>query len=182
MNKIDKKQKINNDLIPLIGKKKEIIGFEEKNTIHEKGILHSAVSVFIFNMKNDLMIQKRSFNKYHSSLLWTNTCCSHPKKHESLLDAAHRCLINEMGFDCFLKKKFCFIYNELLNNGLIENELDHVFVGYYEKNPNINYKEVNNWDWISVKKLIQNIQVNPKSYTIWLKIIINKYINKLLKK
>ncbi|WP_113738192.1 isopentenyl-diphosphate Delta-isomerase [Blattabacterium clevelandi] len=173
-----------NIFIPLIGKKNEIIGFEKKEKIHIKGLLHSAVSVFIFkyNPKDNnklLMLQKRSSKKYHSSLLWTNTCCSHPKKNESILKAAHRCLIEEMGFDCFLEKKFCFTYYELLNNGLIENELDHVFIGYYAYPPIINYQEVDQWKWITLKKLIIDMHFYPNSYTIWFKIIINKYLKKL---
>ncbi|WP_185872082.1 isopentenyl-diphosphate Delta-isomerase [Blattabacterium cuenoti] len=176
----DKKNKIIDDnFIPLIGKKNKIIGFEKKEKIHLEGLFHSAVSVFIFNFKNDLMLQKRSSIKYHSSLLWTNTCCSHPRKNESILKAAHRCLIEEMGFDCFLTHKFCFTYYELLNNGLIENELDHVFVGYYEKSPIINHKEVENWKWIPLNKLIKNIHLYPESYTIWFKIILKNYINQL---
>ncbi|AGD98092.1 isopentenyl-diphosphate delta-isomerase [Blattabacterium sp. (Blatta orientalis) str. Tarazona] len=174
------------DFIPLIGKKNKIIGFEKKEKIHTKGLLHSAVSVFVFNDKSKkddnrlLMLQKRSSEKYHSSLLWTNTCCSHPRKHESVLTAAHRCLIEEMGFDCFLEKKFCFTYHELLNNGLIENELDHVFVGYHAYSPIINSKEVDNWKWITLKGLRKDIQLYPNSYTIWLKIIIKNYLQKLI--
>ncbi|WP_185864333.1 isopentenyl-diphosphate Delta-isomerase [Blattabacterium cuenoti] len=174
-------EKINdNDFIPLIGNNSKIIGFEKKQKIHTDGLLHSAVSVFIFNNKNYLMMQKRSYNKYHSSLLWTNTSCSHPKKNESLLMAAHRCLIVEMGFDCLLKEKFCFSYYESFKNGIIENELDHVFVGYYDKNPIINSKEVENWKWMSLDKLISNINFYPNLYTIWLKIIMKNYLNKLL--
>ncbi|WP_185870941.1 isopentenyl-diphosphate Delta-isomerase [Blattabacterium cuenoti] len=171
---------INDDnLIPLIGKNYKIIGFEKKDKIHKEGLLHSAVSVFIFNKENHLMMQKRSYKKYHSSLLWTNTCCSHPKKNESPLAAAHRCLIEEMGFDCFLKKQFCFTYYESFQYGLIENELDHVFIGYYNNNPTINYEEVEDWKWISLKKLIENIKFYPNLYTIWLKIIVKNYLNKL---
>ncbi|WP_185851444.1 isopentenyl-diphosphate Delta-isomerase [Blattabacterium cuenoti] len=166
--------------IPLIGKKNQIIGFENKEKIHIEGLLHSAVSVFVFNTKNNmLMLQKRSSKKYHSSLLWTNTSCSHPRKNESVLTAAHRCLIEEMGFDCFLEQKFYFTYHELLNNGLIENELDHVFVGYYSLPPIINSKEVDNWKWITLKELIKDINISPDSYTIWLKIIIKDHLNKI---
>lgn len=179
MKKHEKKRQNYEDLIPLIGMKNQIVGFEKKEKIHIEGLLHSAVSVFIFNMKNDLMLQKRSSKKYHSSLLWTNTCCSHPRKNESVIKAAHRCLIEEMGFDCFLEQKFSFTYHELFSNGLIENELDHVFVGYYEESPIINFQEVDNWKWISLNKLIENIHVYPNSYTIWLKIIVKNYLSQL---
>ncbi|WP_185876692.1 isopentenyl-diphosphate Delta-isomerase [Blattabacterium cuenoti] len=167
----------NNDFIPLIGEKNKIIGFEKKEKIHSEGLFHSAVSVFVFDTKNNLMLQKRSSMKYHSSLLWTNTCCTHPKKDESILKAAHRCLMEEMGFDCFLKQIFSFSYNEFLSNGLIEYELDHVFMGNYEKPPIINHKEVECWKWISLNELIKNIRINPNSYTIWLKIILDNYVN-----
>ncbi|WP_185873178.1 isopentenyl-diphosphate Delta-isomerase [Blattabacterium cuenoti] len=175
-------EKIDNSFIPII-KNNKIIGFDKKEIIHKKGILHSAVSVFIFdtNKKINLMLQKRSYKKYHSSLLWTNTSCSHPIKNESLLNSAHRCLKNEMGFDCNLQYKFCFIYNETLDNGLIENELDHVFVGEYNKYPIVNYEEVENWKWMSLENLIKDIYNFPHLYTIWLKIIIKNYINKLIK-
>ncbi|WP_185877768.1 isopentenyl-diphosphate Delta-isomerase [Blattabacterium cuenoti] len=175
-------KKIDNDSIPII-KNNKIIGFDKKNIIHKKGLLHIAVSVFIFdtNDKINLMLQKRSSKKYHSSLLWTNTSCSHPVKNESISHAAHRCLKNEMGFDCHLQYKFCFIYNEILNNGLIENELDHVFIGKYKKHPILNFKEVANWKWISLENLITDIYNFPHLYTIWLKIIIKNYINKLIK-
>ncbi|WP_185855391.1 isopentenyl-diphosphate Delta-isomerase [Blattabacterium cuenoti] len=178
---INEKHEEDNDLIPIINEKKEIIGFEKKEIIHKKGLLHKAVSIFIFNMKNHLMLQKRSEKKNHSSLLWTNTCCSHPIKNEPVINAAHRCLINEMGFDCFLEQKFCFIYNNSFNNGLIENELDYVFVGYYNKFPIINSEEVNNWKWISWDSLIKSIKSHPNIYTVWLKIIIKNHFKKLFK-
>ncbi len=175
------KQKKHNNLIQIISQQNnKIIGFEEKEKVHIKGIYHTGISIFIFNKKKNLMLQKRSLKKYHSSLQWTNTCCSHPDKNESYEDAAHRCLNYEMGFDCILKHKFSFTYNEILNNGLIENELDHVFVGSYNNSPNINSKEVENWRWISIKKLLYNISVYPNLYTIWLKIILKNYSDKLV--
>ncbi|WP_185852009.1 isopentenyl-diphosphate Delta-isomerase [Blattabacterium cuenoti] len=174
-----KEKREDENLIPLIGIKNQIVGFEKKGKIHTEGLLHSAVSVFIFNLEDDLMLQKRSSKKYHSSLLWTNTCCTHPKKNESVLKAAHRCLIEEMGFDCFLEKRFSFTYHEFFSNGLIENELDHVFVGFYKESPIINFKEVDDWKWISLNKLIQNIRISPNSYTVWLKIIVKNYLNQL---
>ncbi|WP_185872641.1 isopentenyl-diphosphate Delta-isomerase [Blattabacterium cuenoti] len=166
--------------IPLLGKNQKIIGFEEKNIIHIKGLFHQAVSILIFHpIQKMVMLQKRSYNKYHSSLLWTNTCCSHPIQNESILTAAHRCLIEEMGFDCYLENKFYFTYYKLFNNGLIENELDYVFIGYYSKSPMINTQEVDNWKWIDLNSLIQDINRYPNSYTIWFKIIMKYYLNKL---
>ncbi|WP_185864900.1 isopentenyl-diphosphate Delta-isomerase [Blattabacterium cuenoti] len=181
MKNYNHKHKIDKNLIPLIDKiHNKIIGFDNKEIIHKNGLLHSAVSVFIFDKrKNNLMLQKRSLKKYHSPLLWTNTSCSHPTKYESILEAAHRCLNNEMGFDCHLEYKFFFNYYEKFDNGIIENEIDYVFIGYSEKNPNINYEEVDNWKWISLKELLKDIYIFPHIYTVWLKIILKNYIHKL---
>lgn len=167
------------DKVILVDKKDRILNLKDKQYVHIKGLLHRAISVFIFNKKNELMIQKRSAVKYHSSLLWANTCCGHPRYGEFILKAAHRRLKEEMGFDCLLTQKFYFIYKSSLDNGLIEHEFDYVFLGRYEENPNINYNEVSDWRWISLKELIKEINYNSNKYVIWLRIIINKYLEKL---
>lgn len=168
------------DKVILVDKKDKILNLKNKQYVHIKGLLHRAISVFIFNKKNELMIQKRSAIKYHSSLLWANTCCGHPRYDEFILQAAHRRLKEEMGFDCLLKQKFYFTYKSKLDNGLIEHEFDYVFLGRYEGNPNINYNEVADWRWISLKKLIKEINYNKNKYVIWLRIIIDKYLDKLI--
>lgn len=153
-----------------------ILRFEDKYYTHVHGLLHRAVSVFIFNDNKDLIIQQRSFNKYHSSLLWSNTCCSHPNPYETYLEAAHRCLFYEMGFDCFLTELLIVKYNIVMSNGMIENELNHLFLGYYNKYPNINSKEVLDFDlvnWYDIK--------NFKNFNFsgWFNFIINNYYDKL---
>lgn len=167
------------DNVILVDKKDKILKLKDKQYAHIKGLLHRAVSVFIFNKKNELMIQKRSAFKYHSSLLWANTCCGHPRYGEMILKAAHRRLREEMGFDCLLTQIFHFIYKSELDNGLIEHELDYVFLGRYEGNPNINDNEVADWRWISLKKLIKEINHNKNRYVVWLRIIMDKYLEKL---
>ena len=114
----------------LVDKNDRQVGLMEKQEAHIKGLLHIAFSIFIFNTKNELLLQKRATQKYHSGGLWTNTCCSHPRENESTIDAAYRRLNEEMGMICDLKFKFNFIYKAKLDNNLYEHELDHVFFGF----------------------------------------------------
>jgi isopentenyl-diphosphate Delta-isomerase len=156
------------------------IGLMPKLEAHKSAKLHRAFSIFIFNQKNEMLLQQRAKNKYHSALLWTNTCCSHPKPGEKTIDAAHRRLKEEMGFDCKLTEKFHFIYKTKLDNELFENELDHVFVGYYDNEIHLNSDEANDVKWISMEELKKEIELNPEDFTVWLKIIIAEHFNKLM--
>ena len=158
----------------LVDKKNRKIGVEEKIKAHKEGKLHRAFSIFIFNSKGELLIQQRAKTKYHSGGLWSNTVCSHPKPNETYQQAVHRRLKEEMGFDCKLKKLFCFIYNIGFHNSLIENEYDCVFIGKFNGKPRLNLKEVMNYKWISVRNLKKDIIKNPDKYTIWLKIALNR--------
>lgn len=162
--------------IILVNKKDQEIGNSSKLKIHKLGLLHRSFSIFIFNSKGELLIQKRSKNKYHSGGLWSNTCCSHQKLNESLNKAIHKRLIEEMGIDCDLKESFSFLYNIKLNNDMIENEFDHVFVGVCDKKPKPNFKEVSNFKYISIRELKKDIKTHPNKYTEWFKIIIKKYL------
>ena len=137
---------------------------------HEDGRLHRAFSIFIFNSSGELLIQQRSKEKYHCGGMWANTVCSHPKPNESYSVATHRRLKEEMGFDCDLKKLFCFEYRAEFSNGLIENEYDCVFVGEYNGEPHPNKDEIMNYKWISLEDLKLDIKNNPKKYSIWLRI------------
>jgi len=130
------------ELVILVNENDEQIGLMPKMEAHEKAVLHRAFSVFVFNNKNQLMLQQRAANKYHSPLLWTNTCCSHQRDGESNLEAGVRRLKEEMGFVCDLEEKTSFIYKAPFDNGLTEHELDHVMVGYYDRDPKINREEV----------------------------------------
>lgn len=151
----------------------------EKLEAHQKGILHRAFSVFVFNEKKELLIQRRALGKYHSEALWSNTCCSHPFPGESNLEAAHRRLMEEMGFDCFLEEEFHFIYLEHLDNNLIEHELDSVIIGFSEETPNFNPKEVSEYRWMKLEDIKTDMLVNPEKYTIWFKLILQSHIEKL---
>jgi len=160
--------------IILVDESNKEIGFGEKIKIHQEGKLHRAFSIFIFNSKNELLLQRRASRKYHSGGLWTNTCCSHPRVGEKTGEAAHRRLKQEMGFDCFLKKIFSFIYRVKFENGLVENEYDHVFFGRYDGKVIPNKKEAEDYKWVSLGKLKKNMQKNPREYSYWFKIAISK--------
>ena len=152
------------------------IGLEEKMKAHQKGLLHRAISIFIFNSKNEMLLQQRAFSKYHSGGLWTNTCCTHPRQGESNLDAAHRRLQEEMGIQCPLQKKLDFIYRSELDLGLIEHEFDHLFIGNYDADPIPNPEEANAWKWIDLQTLQEEMEDHPESYTPWFKIILRKVV------
>ena len=159
----------------LVNEKDEQIGVMEKIEAHEKALLHRAFSVFILNNKGELMLQQRALHKYHSPGLWTNTCCSHQREGESNISAGKRRLQEEMGFVTDLWESVSFIYKAPFDNGLTEHEYDHVMIGTYNEEPNINPDEVASWKWMDVQAVKEDIDANPKLYTAWFKIIFDKF-------
>jgi len=163
----------------LVNENDEQIGLMPKLEAHEKAVLHRAFSVFILNRKGELMLQQRAAHKYHSPLLWTNTCCSHQRDGETNLEAGNRRLIEEMGFDCELKEIFSFIYKAPFDNGLTEHELDHVMIGEYENDPKLNKEEVHSFKWMTLEAVKNDMELHPEIYTEWFKIIFEKFYNHL---
>jgi len=159
----------------LVNENDEQIGTMPKLEAHEKAVLHRAFSVFIFNDNNELMLQQRASHKYHSPLLWTNTCCSHQRVGESNIKAGKRRLQEEMGFVTSLKDTISFIYKAPFDNGLTEHEFDHILVGHYNDAPNINPDEVEDWKWMPLEDVKKDISVHPEIYTEWFKIIFDKF-------
>ena len=164
-----------NEMVILVDKHDNQLGLMEKIEAHKKAVLHRAFSVFILNDNNELLIQQRALSKYHSPALWTNTCCSHPRDGESVLDAGARRLKEEMGFETKLDSLLSFIYRAKFNNGLTEHEFDHVLFGYYNDDPSINKLEVMDWKWVNLDFLKNDIITNSDLYTIWFKIIFEKF-------
>jgi isopentenyl-diphosphate delta-isomerase len=154
----------------LVNERDEPTGVIGKMEAHERGFLHRAFSIFIFNSKGELLLQQRALNKYHSAGLWTNTCCSHPQPGEETLAVAHRRLQEEMGFTTALEKVFDFIYKADVDNELTEFELDHVFAGHYDGPVEYNREEVMNVQYKSMAELKRSIQENPFMYTIWFRL------------
>ncbi len=163
----------------LVNEQDEPIGLMNKMEAHEKAVLHRAFSVFILNDKNEVMLQQRAHHKYHSPLLWTNTCCSHQRAGETNIEAGKRRLFEEMGFQAELKELFHFIYKAPFDNGLTEHELDHVMIGYYNEAPIINPDEVESWKRMPIEAIKEDMVVNPDSYTVWFKIIFDEFYHYL---
>ena len=156
------------------------VGLMPKLEAHQKGLLHRAFSVFIFNSNYQLLLQKRAISKYHSGGLWTNTCCSHPREGEETINAANRRLLEEMGIKNNLRKVYDFIYKAELDNELTENEFDHVYYGVYNEDPIINTEEADDFKWIDMETLNNDITINGQNYTVWFKIAFDyfyKYLN-----
>ena len=163
----------------LVDREDNQVGTMPKLEAHEKALLHRAFSVFIFNEKGELMLQRRALHKYHSPGLWTNTCCSHQRVGETNIEAGKRRLFEEMGFKAELKELFHFIYKAPFDNGLTEHELDHVMIGRYEGEPNINKEEVEDWKWMKIEAIKEDMTVNPELYTVWFKIIFDEFYHYL---
>jgi isopentenyl-diphosphate Delta-isomerase len=162
----------------LVDEADTVIGSMDKMEAHRKGVLHRAFSILIFNSKGELLLQKRSTKKYHSGGLWTNACCSHPAPGEPIVEATRKRLQHEMGIDLQPEFAYKFLYEYKLDNGLIEHELDHVFVGKYDGKPDINTDEVEDWKFLSVEDLRREVKEQPDDYTVWFKLMLDHPILK----
>jgi len=163
--------------IALVDINDNVIGYEEKYLAHSNGLLHRAFSVLVFNSKGELLLQRRALDKYHSAGLWTNTCCSHMLQGVTLEHFIHTRLLDEMGFDCDLKFVTKFHYHVDFGDGMIENEIDHIYVGYFEGTPKPNPDEVCEWAWVSKEILLKDIDSQPEKYTYWFKNILKNHLN-----
>lgn len=151
------------------------IGAIEKIEAHTTGVLHEAFSIFIFNNKGQVLLQKRSPQKYHSAGLWSNTCCGHARKDENLIAAANRRLKEEMGFNSELKRTYSFTYKVNLSDGMIENEYDYVLIGYYNGTVSLDSNEAEDYCWLNVEEFKLDVTENPAKYTYWVKEIVKRY-------
>ncbi len=161
----------------LVDQDDNAIGTMEKMEAHRKGLLHRAFSIVIFNSKGEILLQKRAQSKYHSAGLWTNACCSHPLPDESMHDATRRKLKQEMGIDLKTEFAYKFIYRTILDKRLVEHECDYVFTGIFDGEPIINTREVEDWKFISIKQLRDEVSASPENYTYWFKLILDQLAN-----
>lgn len=167
----------------LVNEADKPLGTAGKMEVHTKGLLHRAFSIFIFNSKGEMLLQQRAMNKYHSGGLWTNACCSHPRPEEKTEIAAARRLQEEMGFETGLQKVFDFVYKAEMENGLIEHEFDHVFVGEYNGPISFSSEEVMNYSYRNMHDIHDSIEKNPTQFTAWFQLafpMIEKWRNKHL--
>ena len=163
------------EFVVLVDEHDNELGVMEKMEAHQKGVLHRAFSVFIFNDSGKMLIQRRALSKYHSAGLWTNACCSHPRPNETTLNAANRRLMEEMGMQTQLELKTFFIYKTQFDNDLTEHELDYIFIGRSNENPIINREEVQEYNWLSVSTIHQAITKHPDDFTSWFKIAMTQF-------
>lgn len=156
----------------LVDQNDQMVGTMEKMRAHQEGLLHRAFSIFVFNSQGELLIQKRAPIKYHTGSLWSNTCCSHPKPNESVEETLQYKLHQEMGFQCELERAFSITYRAELGNGLVENELDHVYIGSFNGDPQPNHEEVCDWKYIALQDLKKEMEQHPNAFTPWFKLLL----------
>ncbi len=161
------------DQVILVDQEDNAIGIMEKMEAHQKGVLHRAFSVLVFNSRGEMLIQKRAKTKYHSGGLWTNACCSHPIPQENISVTVRRRLCHEMGIDTTPEFLYKFTYLTSLDKNLIEHEIDHVFTAVFNGVPSINLEEVEDWKYMGIEELQHSINLNPHHYTYWFKLIVN---------
>lgn len=167
------------ELVVLVNEKDEKVGLMPKLEAHEKGLLHRAFSVFIFNDKGEMLLQQRALHKYHTPGKWANTCCSHQRDGESSLDAGVRRLQEEMGFVTDLTYHKSFIYKANFDNGLTEHEFDHIMTGHYNEDPVINPDEVAAFKWMAIPDILLEMELDPEKYTAWFKIIMSEHLDSI---
>jgi isopentenyl-diphosphate delta-isomerase len=160
--------------VQLVDERDNELGVMEKIAAHREAALHRAISVFIFNSNGEMLLQQRAAGKYHSGLLWTNTCCSHPRPGEGLMEAASRRLFEEMGLRCTLQHQFSFLYKADLGNEMTEHEYDHVYFGYTDDVPLADPDEVSAWAYRNVADIATRIAEQPAVFTAWFKLIFAK--------
>lgn len=163
----------------LVNESDHQIGVMEKMEAHEKAILHRAFSVFLFNNKGEMMLQRRALTKYHSAGLWTNACCSHPRPGETALEAAQRRTMEELGIHPQIQHIFSFMYKAAFDNGLTEHEFDHVFIGQWNDDVHLNPEEVAEVRYLTIEEIRSDMQENPEQYTAWFKIAFDQVTSHL---
>jgi len=170
------------DRVILVDRSDRKIGVADKMAAHSNGgRLHRSISIFVFNRKGEMLLQRRAMGKYHAPGKWSNTCCSHQQPGEKSLTAAHRRLVEEMGFDCRLREAFHFPYKTYVDKGLTEQEYDHMIFGRYDGKPRINRREVMDWKWMPLMDLRRQVKRKPGSFTPWFRLMVDKVISRYSK-
>jgi len=147
------------------------VGFMDKAAAHTgKGTLHRAFSLFVFNSKGELLLQQRAPGKRLWPGFWSNTCCSHPRRGETLDNAIHRRLREELGLACPLEHLFKFEYHAQFDADGAEHELCWVYAGRSDDAPTVNVNEISGLRYIAPDALDAEMAANPEAFTPWFKI------------
>lgn len=153
--------------VVLVSELDEILGEARKLEVHRTGQLHRAFSVLVLDDLGRVLLQRRAALKYHSPGLWSNTCCGHPRPGEPTADAAGRRLREEMGISCDLIPVRKFVYRAYLGHGLVEHEVDTVFLGRTTQAPCPDGREVEAWRWLDTEELRLWLKLRPENFTAW---------------
>lgn len=168
----------NSEMVILVDDEDREIGLAEKLAAHEQNLLHRAFSAFVFRRGTtlQLLLQQRALHKYHCPGLWTNTCCSHPRSGETVVEAGQRRLKEELGIEAHLEDIGWFKYNAHFSNGLSEHEVDHVLIGYLTPDQPIklNPEEVLATRWVTIDELEKEYAANPERFTPWLMLALER--------
>lgn len=159
----------------IVDKNDKVLGKCSKQKAHNQAIRHRAFSIFIFNSKGKLLIQKRNPNKYHSGGLWSNSCCSHPRPGQTTDDAANIRLKEEMGIHCSLRKVSSFSYLSKVGDNIFEHEYDHIYSGISDDIPQLNQHEVIDFKWVGITDLLLDMTRRKANYTTWFRMIMNNH-------
>ncbi|MBN8821595.1 MULTISPECIES: isopentenyl-diphosphate Delta-isomerase [unclassified Spirosoma] len=165
------------NMVLVVDEQDHVLTTAEKWQAHADGLLHRAFSVQIFNQQGDFLLQQRAFEKYHSGGLWSNSCCGHPLQPSDTIGDATRRLEEELGFQTTLQPVFTFQYRADVGDGLIENEIDHVFTGVYEGPIPFNPQEVSAIRWVSATELADEMTQHPSNFTVWFRILFEQLMN-----
>ncbi len=168
------------DVIILVDSHDNVIGYETKEKCHRmKPLLHRAFSVFIFNGRGEMLLTRRAKSKKTWPLFWSNACCSHPKKDETVENAAHRRIMEELGIDCPLRFLFRFQYEAQYDNEWGESEVDSVFVGSHDGTLRCDKNEIADWKFMPASSLREDVKKNPDAYTPWFKFCFERVLKEM---
>lgn len=154
----------------LVDEQDRPVGHADKWACHQgEGRLHRAFSIFVFNGRGELLLQQRSGQKLLWPGIWSNTCCSHPRKGETLEIATARRLAEELGFVTPVEHLFWFTYHARWKDVGSERELCHVFVGRYDGEVAANPNEVADWRFVTVDSLEREMREDPERFSPWMR-------------
>ncbi|WP_324822793.1 isopentenyl-diphosphate Delta-isomerase [Sinanaerobacter sp. ZZT-01] len=162
----------------LVNQNNDPIGMASKEDAHSKPLLHRAFSVFLYH-GDRMLIQRRAFDKYHSGGLWANTCCSHPREDETVLEAAKSRLKEEAGISCELFPLFEFVYCHQFEENLYEHEYDHVFIGDYNGEYHPNPEEISEMKWVTFQTLQEELSKEPGKFAPWFLLAAPKVLSEI---
>lgn len=161
--------------IILVDSEDQEIGRGDKLESHRLGLRHRAISVCVIDSAGRMLLQRRALTKYHSGGLWTNACCTHPRPGEAVGEAAERRLAEELGVNCALRFLFVTHYRANVGDGLIEDEMVHLFIGQYNGSIRPDAAEVSDYGWFSKDWLLKDISERPDVYTYWFRHYVHSY-------